>query len=368
MPSRRQPVIPQNEFVLTWAMRVSHIDLAARLVAHAATKSTITTFRLVQKYTPSTKLRALPEEISSIIAGLVRNVAFEHERKHWVAVNLCFSNKCTMKDHILESEYDDVVERNSDDEDFIFEAEDDDYEMLEAKHRDHQWTLIHYCQVLTRLNGNLRIQKSAQIFIKDFGIYPRFNMTRNDSDGYYFNAVTVQAFLTLPPLFAVPIVSDFALNTASYIIHKQITNPAAWGELTAEQRLRFGAAVKVLDLRPYKDGDDEKASLQREFGGLPLADDVIEGETQVKAKAERVPAAQRSELPCGAKGAGRKDDDSKPQDGDVIIVKDGRDWALAVERGEKQAKADIEVAKGEEQQDWPQLIMLGCGEFETQRG
>ncbi|KAL6712847.1 hypothetical protein ACLMJK_009559 [Lecanora helva] len=71
----------------------------ARLIAYAASKPTITTFRLAKQYTPVAAFRKLPEEVTLMIDGRVRDLDVEDRLELWGGRERCFTNTCGPGDH-----------------------------------------------------------------------------------------------------------------------------------------------------------------------------------------------------------------------------------------------------------------------------
>lgn len=72
-------------------MPVDFPDIGARLAAYAHTKATITTFRLVTKYTTQSACHDLPEEIISLIADNVREIVFTEKIARWMWISECLA-------------------------------------------------------------------------------------------------------------------------------------------------------------------------------------------------------------------------------------------------------------------------------------
>ena len=143
-----------NSAYISYAMPVSVPQLAARLMAYASTKASITTFRLSVKKSDVTAIRKLPEEILTSITGYIRDLAFwEDEIKKFVGMMKCFAHECRLMSHVNIKA---PIEKSIG----YYEAD------LEGEALDkHSNSIDFYCDRLTDLNGNSKIAKSAQVRI-----------------------------------------------------------------------------------------------------------------------------------------------------------------------------------------------------------
>lgn len=151
--------MPQNAILLAWATPVNLVQLGARLEAYAETKAGITTFRIAARHSTLAPFHKLPEEILSMIASEVREIAFNGNLKFWTRVRECLSNDCSKLDHArsVSRRYIGSSSLSDDEvyEKFKFEAAD-----------EHQRHVERYCQSLSNLDGrSSRFAKCVKVRI-----------------------------------------------------------------------------------------------------------------------------------------------------------------------------------------------------------
>ena len=150
-----------REVFITWAMPVSVAQLGARLFAYTETRATMTTFRLVTRNSNFTACHNLPEEVKSLIASKVRDIAFKQRMKEWVKISRCLANTCTTLSHVPQADIDSLALMVSSNW-----AEDDEWlaeQFAPEAYEAHQKAVRRYCSHLMNLNGTSRLAKCAKV-------------------------------------------------------------------------------------------------------------------------------------------------------------------------------------------------------------
>ncbi len=213
-------------------------------------------------------------------------------------------------------------------------------------------------------------------------------MIHKSYDLYYNDIKDVQAkaYLTLPLLNA-PISSNPGPGTAILSVDSTL-NPAALMGPTKDQLLQFTIASNILSLRVYDPNEDETAPEDRHSmrHSQSSDEDIASGGCSEAGEDDSEGAASHTVTLGGLsipdqEPAGKVD--SEIETGNERELSDGNGLAspgqesrhndggrkkngIALETVTGFVKEGTDInAESEEQETWPQLMILGCGELEA---
>ena len=117
---------------ISWALKIDHVQLGARLEAYVETKSAVTTFRacLLRLRLPSNS--SISSEISQMVVDNLRDASYEPKILSWHKAQRCVQDTCTLTDHFTQSEivrYD-IGRPNQPKNHFSFERKHNHYHMV----------------------------------------------------------------------------------------------------------------------------------------------------------------------------------------------------------------------------------------------
>lgn len=347
-----------SKIIVAWATRVSLAQLGARLCAYAETKATITTFRFVVRHTNLTACRKLPEEIISLIASKIRDIAFKQRMKKWVRIERCLNNECTTLSHVPKGKLGSLAGTPSSNH------IGDDVRLHEGLSAEatcvHQEDLERYSDILANLKGTSRFAECVQIFTQDFGIHPYF-MMRKAYDYYvkHIDDVYARAYLTLPLLHA-PMSSDSGPGVISFSVSSAL-NPSALVGPTEDQLRKFKLAANTLELHVYI--PDEECTKHDSLGEARSSDGDTESGESMDGEDEGNGAenygAERQALTLDEAGL-QLQKTAENTSGDSNFLGDAPE--PTTEQARKETYVDSESEDTEAL--WLRLMILGCGELE----
>ncbi|KAL8835311.1 MAG: hypothetical protein Q9170_003366 [Blastenia crenularia] len=334
MPIRSRT--PEPVVILAWAEEVSVAQLAARVVAYAETKAPFTTFRFAAKYTASSPLADLPEEVLSLIANEVRQLAFPLWMERFGRRGRCLAGICTGSDHVGPAEATAIaaspkLHLNNRRVAGLIEI---------TGWRRHNSNVTQHCKELADLAGRTRLGKAVRLFVRDFHAQPFFLIkTIRYCVGHGIMSFKSKAFLKIP-IYELPIESFRQNGTADFFVHDSM-DISRLGGLTEDQRLRLQRAATVLHLHPYNPNEIEliPGNHDVDFRPLPLKEDTdFESDTE--------------------ESEGSNPESSGDEDIHYPYVQRDR-------KSEGHALASVSTAAGGAAALKPRLMFLGSGELEA---
>lgn len=193
-----------------------------------------------------------------------------------------------------------------------------------------------------------------------------------DRHGYGIEVVHAKAYLTLP-LLRTPLSSDPGPGIASFSV-SSVLDSSALVEPTEDQLRQFTSATNILDLHVCNWGEDEmgfedeptmreapRSDGDTDSGKSEDGDDDGNGGESDGAKSD-------SAKSYGADSEGLTSDRAMLQGQETTVNSDGAIKTIPTapesSTGQAERSSHMDVDSREEE-TWPQLMILGCGELEA---
>ncbi|KAL8942231.1 MAG: hypothetical protein Q9211_001475 [Gyalolechia sp. 1 TL-2023] len=342
--------VTSQDINIVYAAQVSLPQLCARVLAFVETKASITTLRFSVRHAPfSAALHSLPEEMISMVAGYLRDLAFEDQIERWLRLSRCLAGECKTSSHLRPDEraapgYDSP--NSNYDEALVEDAWQRHAEAVNCCYKD-----------LTDLDGNSGFAKRIQCFAKYSTLRPYFVMSKSYNTLYSSPAefaIDAKAYLVLP-VTKIPILFTPSYEAVNFIVNTTI-DLSLTRELSENQRQEFHAAAAMLKVHPYDAHEEKELGMQ-----LWLYD--------LKVDQRRIEAYE-AESDVGVPNDGELDEGGEDnwEQGDVGRS-GGEEDTNAGYKGQREELPTLDwprlsLPREDEPQTQfqPKLMVLGCGE------